>query len=210
MSARRHSPRSIVLAILSLGLPALALAGCSSQSAPQASGRAATDVSRTPDPLVTAVLAHLKAAKPAPVEGTVIGYLVDWEVVETSSTAVGRSITELVVLGDGSLQSVVHPRTINMPAIGRPGGAFGALPDKRLGPEPADAAATRVRALPAAQRVIDRLQSEYSSAALLVFDYLIRVRRDDGTVRQVWFTPAGQIDRELVGTWLKKWPAPRS
>jgi hypothetical protein len=207
VSARRRFHGLIAFSLLSMALAALALAGCSSQSTPRASESAGSGTSKTADPLVTAVLAHLHAGKPAPIGGTVTGYLVDWEVVQTNSSGVERSITELVVTSDGSLHSIGRPRSAHwMP--GRPNGAFGMLPEERLGPEPADAAATRVHALSVAQRVIDRLQPEKSAAAVLVFDYLIQVKCDDGTIRQVWVTPSGQIDHELAGTWLKEWPAP--
>jgi hypothetical protein len=208
LSAHRRSHGLIAFSLLSMALSALALAGCSSQSAPRASESAGSGASQTADPLVTAVLAHLKVGKPTPIGDTVTGYLVDWEVVQTNTMGVERSITELVVTSDGSLHSIGRPRTTKVPAIGRPGGAFGMLPEKRLGPEPADAAAARVHALSVAQRVIDRLQHENSAADALVFDYLIQVKRDDGTIRQVWVTPSGQIDHELAGTWLKGWPTP--
>jgi hypothetical protein len=193
------------VALAAVALAGFSLAGCS-WNATQTGGNSQSNATQPgPDPLVAAALVHLAGTQPRPVEGTVAGYLVDWEVVKTSSAGVERSIAELVVTTDGSLHTIVMPKGAHR--LARPGGAFGMLPDKRLGPEPLRAAATRVHAIAVAQAVVDRLRPEYKAADVLIFEYLIRVKCADGTVRQVWVTPGGQIDRGFAGTWLTQWPA---
>jgi len=132
------------------------------------------------DPLVAKTLASFELLGRPADGGEIRGYLVDWTVQKTGSIWT----RELALMKDGSLFLLDA-------SLRRPGGAFGASPTPRLGPEPAAEARARTWAVATADRIVTAKRPGLGKARPQIFAYLIRLRYLTSTTIDVWVDPSG-------------------
>ena len=71
----------------------------------------------------------------------------------------------------------------------RPAAAFGRVPPARLEPESATEAQARTLAVAAAQAVVAKLFPKFAHVTPVVYNYLVRIHRKDGSSTDVWVDP---------------------
>lgn len=205
--ARRVVSFALLVAVLvALVLPASACQrpGRGTATAPRPSETEASAVLRfgpvyrvglPMDPVVAAALRG--ASVTDAVSAEIRGYLVDWAVSEGGgvSQGGGKTIYELAVMKDGGLY-----RTETW----RPAAAWDETPPARLVPESAEEALLRGAALGVAHAIVARSRPVFARAKPIVWNYLVRIRRSNGTAVDVWVDPDVRKDRFDYGVRLRR------
>lgn len=146
------------------------------------------------DPVIVRAKGAATDADAIAVRGDIVGYLVCW----IRNTGGGREIRELAVAEDGT------PYRRSGPGLGRPRGAFGEEPRDRLG-ESKEETARRQRAVRGAEKTLGR--NVVRGRTPLVFEYLVRVRLDDGSEVDYWVEPDASSLRPGSDFRYRAWPA---
>lgn len=124
------------------------------------------------------------------VSAEIRGYLVDWMTGENPPHA----RLELVVLKDGSI--------LRIPDM-RPAGGWGVTPSERLGPEPDVERTVRDAVVEAADNWVKSEYSECATATPVVYNYLVRIHRSDGSFSDVWVDPQPDPGRMFYDVTLR-------
>jgi hypothetical protein len=140
-----------------------------------------------------------KTSSSPAVSAEIRGYLVDWVIVKLN-TATRRESTmmEFVVMKDGTLYRFSSYMYM------RPSAAFGQVPPPRLGPEPAAEAKVRIAAVAAAQAAVAKLHPRFAKVTPVVYNYLVRIHRADGSSTDVWVDPDVGYGRFFYGLGLTR------
>lgn len=132
-----------------------------------------------------------KTPKAPAVSAEIRGYLVDWAIRDVSSS----TIYELAVMKDGTLYRLSGQR---------PAAAFGAVPPARLTPEPAAEAKARIAAVAVARAAVAKRFPAFAAVVPVVYNYLVRIHRTDGTSTDVWVDPDVYFGRFFYNIGLRK------
>ncbi|TLM65661.1 MAG: hypothetical protein FDZ70_10960 [Actinobacteria bacterium] len=130
------------------------------------------------DVLVAQTLKGVPTTSSPAVRAEIRGFLVDWT---TRTPDGGAWIREFAVMKDGSLYTIT-PRM-------RPSAAFGHLPAERLGPESEQEAAIRMSAIASADASVIAAYPDMGNPPPVIYGYLVRIHRADGTAIDVWVDP---------------------
>ncbi len=149
-------------------------------------------VRKVKDPLVAKTIKGAAATGSPVVSAEIRGYLVDWVIRESSTSA---SITELAVMKDGSAYRIRQTR---------PSAAFGNMAPSRLTPEPAREAKARKAALAAVQKVVAKKNPKFASVKPIIYNYLVKIHHKDGSSVDVWVDPNVARGRFLYNVGLVK------
>ena len=128
--------------------------------------------------------------------GSIIGYLVDYKDWKSGNGPVGEFFVDKA---GGLFRSVG--------AMGRPRSAFGQAAQPRSGPESSREAAARTKAVARGLREVRR-HPELSAATGVVYGYLVRVARDDGTSVDVVVGNDGRFTGDAQQVKLQPWSPP--
>ncbi len=189
----------------------LALSACGSASPSSAAALEFGPVyplERLTDPLVANTVlgdaldldhmrSYSKTSSSPAVSAEIRGYLVDWVIVKLNTAPRREShMVELVVMKDGALY--------RFSSYMRPSAAFGQVPPPRLGPEPAAEAKVRIAAVAAAQAAVAKLHPRFAKVTPVVYNYLVRIHRADGSSTDVWVDPDVGHGRFFYGLGLTR------
>lgn len=135
------------------------------------------------------VLQRAEAGGASFVSAEIRGYLVDW---------VGPGMVyELAAMKDGGLYRLD-------PGM-RPSAAFGRVPPARVRPESDTERKAREAAVAFATRAVNKSRPQLASAKPVVYNYLVRIHRANGSVFDVWVDPDVNSGRVFYRIRLTRW-----
>lgn len=143
------------------------------------------------DPVVAKTLKGAETTGTPVISAEIRGFLVDWVIKESSDSA---SIRELAVMKDGSVYNI---------GMMRPSAAFGVKAPARLTPESAQEARARKASLLAAQKAVSKIDPKFAKVKPIVYNYLVRFNRKDGSSVDVWVDPDVGEGRFFYGIELR-------